>query len=42
MGTIVAAVVGGVLAVGAGFGLISSQTSVPPVVNKEYIVYGNS
>lgn len=39
---IVAAVVGAVLAGGAAFGVISSQTAVPPTVDAPYVVYGST
>lgn len=42
VGPIIAAVVGAVLAGGATFGLISSQTAVPPTVDKPYVVYGST
>lgn len=42
IGPIVAAVVGAVLAGGASFALISSQTSVPPTVDAPYVVYGST
>ncbi len=41
-GAIIAAVVGGVIAAGASFGLVSSQTAVPAPVDKEYVVYGTN
>lgn len=40
IGPIIAAVVGAVVAGGASFGLISSQTAVPPTVDAPYVVYG--
>ncbi len=42
LGPIVAVVVGVVIAGGAAFGLISSQTSVPPVADAPYVVYGSN
>jgi hypothetical protein len=42
LGPIIAAVVGAVLAGGAAFGLISSQTAVPPTVDAPYVVYGTT
>lgn len=42
VGMIVAAVVGGLLAVGAAFGLVSSQSSAPTAVTSPYVVYGES
>ena len=39
---LIAAGIGGLLAVLTGFGVVSSQTKTPPVANAEYIVYGNS
>lgn len=39
---IVSAIVGGVLALLAGFGLINSQSAVPAPVDAPYIVYGQS
>ena len=42
IGPIIAAVVGAVVAGGAAFGLISSQTAVPPTVDAPYVVYGSS
>ena len=41
-GAIIAAVVGGVIAGGASFGLVSSQTAVPAPVDKQYVVYGTN
>lgn len=41
-GTIVAAVVGVVLAGLAAFGIVSSQTATPAPVDQPYIVYGDS
>lgn len=40
IGTVIAAVVGAVVAGGAAFGLISSQTAVPATVDAPYVVYG--
>jgi hypothetical protein len=42
LGPIVAVVVGVVIAGGAAFGLISSQSAVPPVADAPYVVYGNN
>jgi hypothetical protein len=42
VGPIVAAVVRAVIAGGAAFGLVSSQTAVPAPVDKEYVVYGTN
>ena len=42
IGPIVAAVVGAVIAGGAAFGLIASQTAVPPSVDAPYVVYGST
>lgn len=42
IGPIIAAVVGAVLAAGASFGIVSSQTAVPPTVDTPYVVYGTS
>lgn len=42
LAAVVAALVGGVLALVAGFGLVSSQTAVPAVVDAPYITYGQS
>lgn len=42
IGPIVAAVVGAVLAGGAAFGVISSQTAVPATVDAPYVVYGST
>lgn len=42
IGPIVAAVVGAVIAGGAAFGLIASQTAVPPTVDAPYVVYGST
>lgn len=41
-GAIIAAVVGGILAVGAAFGIVSSQTATPAPVDEPFIVYGDS
>ncbi|HRY08872.1 MAG: hypothetical protein H6528_01455 [Actinobacteria bacterium] len=41
-GAIIAAVVGAILAVGAAFGIVSSQTASPAPVDKPFIVYGDS
>jgi hypothetical protein len=35
-------VVGGLLAVGGGLLLVSSQSAVPAAVNTPYVVYGES
>lgn len=42
LGPIVAVVVGVVIAGGAAFGLISSQTAVPPNPDAPYVVYGSN
>lgn len=42
VGAIVAAVVGAVIAVGAAFGIVSSQSGSPAPVDKPFIVYGES
>jgi hypothetical protein len=42
IGPIIAAVVGAVVAAGASFGLVSSQTAVPPTVDQPYVVYGTT
>ena len=39
-GAIIASVVGAVLAIGAAFGIVSSQTATPAPVDKPFIVYG--
>ena len=41
-GAIIAAVVGAILAVGAAFGIVSSQTATPAPVDKPFILYGDS
>lgn len=41
-GAIIAAVVGIVIAIGAAFGIVSSQTATPAPVDKPFIVYGDS
>lgn len=41
-GAIIAAIVGTVLAIGAAFGIVSSQTASPAPVDKPFIVYGDS
>jgi hypothetical protein len=41
-GAIVAAVVGVILAIGAAFGIVSSQTATPAPVDQPFIVYGDS
>jgi hypothetical protein len=41
-GAIIAAVVGAILAVGASFGIVSSQTATPAPVDEPFIVYGDS
>jgi hypothetical protein len=40
LGAVIAAVVGAVIAGGASFGLVASQTAVPAPIDKEYVVYG--
>lgn len=42
IGPIIAAVVGAVVAGGVSFGVISSQTAVPPTVDAPYVVYGSN
>ena len=43
LGGVIAAIVGSVLAVGAGLGLVSAAGgSTPPPVDAPYIVYGES
>ncbi len=42
VGIVIASVVGAVLAGGASFGIISSQTAVPPTVDAPYVVYGSN
>lgn len=42
VGAIVAGVVGVILAVGAAFGIVSSQTSTPAPVDQPFIVYGET
>lgn len=42
LGAFIAAIVGAVIAGGAAFGLVSSQTAVPAPIDKEYVVYGTS
>lgn len=42
VGAIVAGVVGVILAVGAAFGIVSSQTATPSPVDQPFIVYGDS
>lgn len=42
IGPIIAAVVGAVVAAGASFGIVSSQTAVPPTVDAPYVVYGST
>ncbi len=42
IGPVIAAVVGVVLAGGASFGLIASQTAVPATVDAPYVVYGST
>ncbi len=42
IGPIIAAVVGAVVAAGASFGLVSSQTATPPTVDTPYVVYGST
>lgn len=41
-GAIVAGVVGLLIAVGAAFGIVSSQTSTPAPNDQPFIVYGDS
>jgi hypothetical protein len=41
-GAIIAGIVGIVLAIGAAFGIVSSQTATPAPVDKPFIVYGDS
>ncbi|HQR78878.1 MAG TPA: hypothetical protein PLT68_01525 [Actinomycetota bacterium] len=41
-GAIIAAVVGAILAIGAAFGIVSSQTASPAPVDKPFIVYGDT
>lgn len=41
-GAIIAAVVGAILAIGAAFGIVSSQTATPAPVDKPFIVYGDA
>lgn len=38
-GVLISIVVGGLLAVGATFGLVSSQSATPPTVTSPYITY---
>jgi ABC-type xylose transport system permease subunit len=40
LGAFIAALVGALIAAGASFGLVSSQTAVPAPIDKEYVVYG--
>lgn len=42
VGIVISSVVGAVLAGGASFGVISSQTAVPPTVDAPYVVYGSN
>jgi hypothetical protein len=42
LGGLVAALLGALLAFGASFGLVNSQTAVPSPVNSPYVVYGES
>ncbi len=43
VGIIVSMVAGGLLAIGAGFGLVNAAAgSAPQPVNAEYVVYGES
>ncbi len=42
VGPIIAAVVGAVIAGGAAFGIISSQSAVPATVDAPYVVYGST
>ena len=39
---VVAGIVGGTLGIVGVTGLVSSQTSVPPVVDAPYVVYGTT
>ncbi len=39
---ILAALLGGVIAVGAALGLVANQSAPPPPVNKPFIVYGSN
>ncbi|MFN8127698.1 MAG: hypothetical protein U0R28_02765 [Candidatus Nanopelagicales bacterium] len=41
-GAIIAGIVGIVLAIGAAFGIVSSQTATPAPVDKPFIVYGDT
>jgi hypothetical protein len=41
-GAIIAAVAGAIVAVGAAFGIVSSQTATPSPVDEPFIVYGDS
>jgi len=42
IGPIIASVVGAFVAAGASFGIVSSQTPVPPTVDAPYVVYGST
>ena len=42
IGPIISAVVGAVVAAGASFGIVSSQTALPPTVDQPYVVYGST
>lgn len=42
VGAIIAIVTGGVLAGGAAFGLVQSQTAVPEPVTAPFVVYGTT
>lgn len=39
---ILAALLGGVIAVGASLGLVANQSAPPPPVKKPFIVYGSN
>ena len=41
-GAIISGIVGIVLAIGAAFGIVSSQTATPGPVDKPFIVYGDT
>lgn len=42
LGPVIAVVVGMVIAGGAAFGLVSSQTAAPPIPDAPYVVYGEN
>ncbi|MDP4676641.1 MAG: hypothetical protein ACYYNF_00735 [Actinomycetes bacterium] len=42
LGPIIAAVVGAIVAGGAAFGIVSSQTAVPSPVDAPFVVYGTN